>query len=98
MTGAPEQGIVLYDHSLPFAWGGRLAVPPDSARGGVGALHTPFYTVLYAVRSRGPREAVATAVAYAEPPADRKIRQQMAERRSLYNQIAELTNRIKQTT
>ena len=30
--------------------------------------------------------------------ADRKIRQQMSERRSLYNQIAELTNRIKQTT
>jgi len=29
--------------------------------------------------------------------ADRKIRQQMAERRSLFNQIAELTNRIKQT-
>ncbi len=29
--------------------------------------------------------------------ADRKIRGQMAERRSLYNQIAELTNRIKQT-
>ncbi|MGH3657274.1 MAG: chromosomal replication initiator protein DnaA, partial [Micromonosporaceae bacterium] len=28
--------------------------------------------------------------------ADRKIRQHMAERRSLYNQIAELTNRIKQ--
>ena len=28
--------------------------------------------------------------------ADRKIRQQMSERRSLYNQIAELTNRIKQ--
>jgi chromosomal replication initiator protein len=28
--------------------------------------------------------------------ADRKIRQQMAERRSLFNQIAELTNRIKQ--
>ena len=30
--------------------------------------------------------------------ADRKIRQQRAERRSLYNQIAELTNRIKQIT
>jgi chromosomal replication initiator protein len=30
--------------------------------------------------------------------ADRKIRQQMAERRSLYNQIADLTNRIKQTS
>jgi len=28
--------------------------------------------------------------------ADRKIRQQMAERRTLFNQIAELTNRIKQ--
>ncbi len=28
--------------------------------------------------------------------ADRKIRRQMAERRTLYNQIAELTNRIKQ--
>jgi chromosomal replication initiator protein len=30
--------------------------------------------------------------------ADRKIRQQMAERRSLFNQIAELTNRIKQAS
>jgi chromosomal replication initiator protein len=30
--------------------------------------------------------------------ADRKIRQQMAERRSLFNQIAELTNRIKQSS
>jgi chromosomal replication initiator protein len=30
--------------------------------------------------------------------ADRKIRQHMAERRSLYNQIAELTNRIKQVS
>jgi chromosomal replication initiator protein len=30
--------------------------------------------------------------------ADRKIRQMMAERRSLYNQIAELTNKIKQRT
>jgi chromosomal replication initiator protein len=29
--------------------------------------------------------------------ADRKIRQQMAERRTLFNQIAELTNRIKQS-
>ncbi len=30
--------------------------------------------------------------------AERKIRQQMAERRSLFNQIAELTNRIKQSS
>jgi chromosomal replication initiator protein len=30
--------------------------------------------------------------------ADRKIRQQMAERRTLFNQIAELTNRIKQSS
>jgi len=30
--------------------------------------------------------------------ADRKIRTQMAERRSTYNQVTELTNRIKQTT
>jgi chromosomal replication initiator protein len=29
--------------------------------------------------------------------ADRKIRQLMAERRTLFNQIAELTNRIKQS-
>ena len=28
--------------------------------------------------------------------ADRKIRQLMAERRSIYNQVTELTNRIKQ--
>ena len=73
MAGAPEQGIVLYDRGLPFAWGGRLVVPPDSARRGVGALHTPFYTVLYAVMSRGTRQAVATAVAYAEPPGDQLV-------------------------
>jgi chromosomal replication initiator protein len=30
--------------------------------------------------------------------ADRKIRQLMAERRSIYNQVTELTNRIKQTS
>jgi chromosomal replication initiator protein len=29
--------------------------------------------------------------------ADRKIRQLMAERRSIYNQVTELTNRIKTT-
>jgi chromosomal replication initiator protein len=29
--------------------------------------------------------------------ADRKIRQLMAERRSIYNQVTELTNRIKQS-
>ena len=73
MAGAPEQGIVLYDRGRPFAWGGRLVVPPDSARAGVGALHTPFYTVLYAVMSRGTRQAVATAVAYAEPPGDQLV-------------------------
>ncbi len=73
MAGAPEQGIVLYDRGIPLAWGGRLVVPPDSARGAVGALHTPFYTVLYAVVSRGTREAVATAVAYAQPPGDQLV-------------------------
>ena len=72
-SGAPEQGIVLYDRNEPFAWGGRLVVPPDSARGPVGALHTPFYTVLYAVMTRGSRRAVATSVAYAEPPADQLV-------------------------
>ena len=72
-SSTPEQGIVLYDHNEPFAWGGRLVVPPDSARGPVGALHTPFYTVLYAVMSRGSRRAVATSVAYAEPPADQLV-------------------------
>ena len=30
--------------------------------------------------------------------ADRKIRQLMAERRAIYNQVTELTNRIKQTS
>ncbi|MDQ2765865.1 MAG: hypothetical protein M3Y30_01800, partial [Gemmatimonadota bacterium] len=72
-SGAAEQGIVLYDHNAPFAWGGRLVVPPDSARGPVGALHTPFYTVLYAVMTRGSRRAVAMSVAYAEPPADQLV-------------------------
>ena len=73
MTGAPEQGIVLYDRGVPFAWGGRLAVPLDSTTGPVGALHTPFYTVVYAVMTRGTRRAIATAVAYAEPPGDQLV-------------------------
>ena len=72
-AGAREQGIVLFDRGVPFAWGGRLVVSPDSARGPVGALHTPFYTVLYAVMTRGSRRAVATSVAYAEPPADQLV-------------------------
>ena len=72
-AGAPEQGIVVYDRGVPFAWGGRLVVAPDSTKSPVGALHTPFYTVLYAVEARGSRRAVATAVAYAEPPADQLV-------------------------
>ena len=69
-AGAPEQGVVVYQRGAAFAWGGKLAVSTDSAVAPVGALHTPFYTVLYASRSRGDRRAVATAVAYAEPPGD----------------------------
>ena len=69
-ANAPEQGVVLYERDVAAAWGGRLVVSTDSARQPVGALHTPFYTVLYAQQSRGARRAVATAVAYAEPPGD----------------------------
>src|SRR5450432_1589969 len=72
-SGTPERGVVLYDGGVPFAWGGRMVVPPDSARAAAGAMHTPFYTVLYAAASRGNRRAVATAVAYAEPPADQLV-------------------------
>ena len=74
MTSAtPERGVVLYENGAPFAWGGHLVVPADSTIRPAGALHTPFYTVLYAVASRGSRRAVATAVAYAEPPADQLV-------------------------
>ena len=43
-------------------------------------------------------DRVASVFAPAVPVmhADRKIRQLMAERRSIYNQVTELTNRIKQ--
>ena len=72
-SGMPERGVVLYESGVPLAWGGRLVVHPDSTQRVVGALHTPFYTVLYAVATRGSRRAVATAVAYAEPPADQLV-------------------------
>ena len=72
-SAAPERGVVLYENGAPFAWGGRLVVPADSTNRPAGALHTPFYTVLYVVESRGSRRAVATAVAYAEPPADQLV-------------------------
>ena len=70
---APERGVVLYEKGVPFAWGGRLVVSPDSTTHAAGALHSPFYTVLYRAESRGTRRAVATAVAYAEPPADQLV-------------------------
>ncbi|MDQ2929625.1 MAG: ATP-binding protein [Gemmatimonadota bacterium] len=72
-SGTPERGVVLYENGAPFAWGGKLVVPPDSIDRAAGALHTPFYTVLYDVESRGERRAVAMAVAYAEPPADQLV-------------------------
>jgi two-component system nitrogen regulation sensor histidine kinase NtrY len=66
-----EEGLVLFEDSVPVAWAGQVVVDPASAGHAVGISITPFYTTMTAVVERAKRRAVAMAVIHAEPPADR---------------------------
>ena len=66
-----EEGVVLFDHDVPVAWAGQVAVEPTPALEPVSISITPFYTTMAAVVEKGTRRAVATAVIHAEPPSDR---------------------------
>ena len=68
--GAAEQGAVLYRNEQPSAWAGRIRIATDGLVAPLGATQSPFYLTLYAVATRGPDRAVATALVHATPPAD----------------------------
>ncbi|MFL5637420.1 MAG: ATP-binding protein [Gemmatimonadaceae bacterium] len=67
----PGESVVLFDGNRPLAWSGEIRIDPDSVTGPVSVTFSPFYTTLNAVRARGTRRAVASAVLYAAPPASR---------------------------
>jgi two-component system, NtrC family, nitrogen regulation sensor histidine kinase NtrY len=64
------ESIVLFDNGRPLAWSGEMRVDPDSVTAPVSVSFTPFYSTLNAVRTRGTRRAVASAVISTSPPAD----------------------------
>lgn len=73
------ESVVLFDHDHPVAWSGEMRIDPDTLRGPVSVTFNPFYTTLNVVAARGNRRAVASAVLYAAPPADR-LTESVAER------------------
>jgi two-component system nitrogen regulation sensor histidine kinase NtrY len=73
------ESVVLFDHDHPVAWSGEMRIDPDTLRGPVSVTFSPFYTTLNVVATRGNRRAVASAVLYAGPPANR-LTESVAER------------------
>jgi signal transduction histidine kinase len=73
------ESVVLFDHDHPVAWSGEMRIDPDTLRGPVSVTFSPFYTTLNVVATRGNRRAVASAVLYAAPPANR-LTESVAER------------------
>ena len=65
------ESVVLYDRTRAFAWSGEMRIDPDSLSSPVSATFSPFYTTLNVVKTHDGRRAVASAVLYAAPPADR---------------------------
>jgi signal transduction histidine kinase len=73
------ESVVLFDHDRPFAWSGEMRIDPDTLRGPVSVTFSPFYTTLNVAATRAKRRAVASAVLYAAPPANR-LAESVAER------------------
>ncbi len=73
-TRSPQrdgESLVLYDRDRPFAWSGEMRIDPDTLTAPLSVTFSPFYATLNVVETRGTRRAVASAVLYAAPPADR---------------------------
>jgi two-component system, NtrC family, nitrogen regulation sensor histidine kinase NtrY len=73
------ESVVLFDHDRPLAWSGEMRIDPDTLRGPLSVTFSPFYTTLNVVAKRANRRAVASAVLYAAPPANR-LTESVAER------------------
>ena len=73
-TRAPQhdgESVVLFDRNRPMAWSGAVRVDPDTLMSPLSVTFSPFYTTLNVVKTKGDRRAVASAILYAAPPANR---------------------------
>jgi two-component system, NtrC family, nitrogen regulation sensor histidine kinase NtrY len=73
------ESVVLFDHDRPLAWSGEMRIDPDTIRAPVSVTFSAFYTTLNVVAARANRRALASAVLYAAPPANR-LTESAAER------------------
>ncbi|MGZ3464973.1 MAG: hypothetical protein ACXWMP_15860, partial [Gemmatimonadaceae bacterium] len=65
------ESVVLFDRDRPTAWSGEMRIDPDTIRAPVSVTFSAFYTTLNVAAVRANRRAVASAVLYASPPANR---------------------------
>jgi len=65
------ESVVLFDHDRPIAWSGEMRIEPDTIRAPVSVTFSAFYTTMNVAAVRANRRAVASAVLYASPPANR---------------------------
>jgi hypothetical protein len=82
--GAPEHGVVLFDHTgRPTAWAGRHRVPVTLPRDELDAFITPFYAVLTARRQHGPWTAASQVLLAADsavPDREQSVADRFARR------------------
>jgi two-component system nitrogen regulation sensor histidine kinase NtrY len=65
------ESVVLFDRNRPIAWSGAVRIDPDTLMSPLSVTFNPFYTTLNAVKTKGARRAVASAILHAAPPANR---------------------------
>jgi signal transduction histidine kinase len=86
LPDARENGIMLTDRGLPFAWSGQIKTGLTDIPSGTAVVTTPFYLSLQVATSRGSRRAIAMALIHSEPPADRiaiAVDQRIATRKTV---------------
>lgn len=69
LPDSPEVGVLLLEGRVPLAWGGQIRTPPAITGTGTSVAFSPFHTTLQVAVAKGKRDAVATALVHAEPPA-----------------------------
>jgi signal transduction histidine kinase len=67
------ESVVLFDAGAPLAWAGHPRTRVDSISPAVSVTENEFFTILHVAKSRGQRRAIASAVVFAIPPADRLV-------------------------
>jgi two-component system nitrogen regulation sensor histidine kinase NtrY len=76
---SPEQGVVLLEGGVPFAWAGQLRSRVPAGGQGTSVTFDEFYVTIHVAVERGARRAIASAIVHADPPAD-ELTQTLASR------------------